>query len=192
MLDNTLRRHLWDHFEILGMAQSELVSIFEVNGALQTFSAKVNVAKAFDFISKETADSINLVRKLRNNHAAHTDEDFSFSEPYAKELLDHLAAKAQDVDALRAVARGAGMGDDRILFALGIARLSMQITADSNDFKRLRTEGLKATRGLKPVGLPLVMTISGEAAREVLKANGREADYVPGMKIEMTFDGNLV
>lgn len=58
--------------------------LFGSNGALSSFSQRIQIARAFGFISKDTAVGLNLIRKVRNDFA-HNPLDASYDESPIRE-----------------------------------------------------------------------------------------------------------
>jgi hypothetical protein len=64
-----------------------LKEIFEGQGGLATFSAKIAMGRLMNFYSAETFSDLNIIRKIRND-AAHATQPFSFrNEPHRNRAL---------------------------------------------------------------------------------------------------------
>lgn len=69
--------------------QSASHELFSSNGPLATFSQRISIGSAFGLISKNTADTLNYIRKIRN-HFAHYPLEASFDERPVSEWAQHL------------------------------------------------------------------------------------------------------
>jgi len=69
--------------------QSSSHELFSSNGPLATFSQRISIGRAFGILSKNTADTLNYIRKIRN-YFAHHPLDASFDESPVCEWVQHL------------------------------------------------------------------------------------------------------
>ena len=69
--------------------QSKTHELFSSNGPLATFSQRISIGKAFGILSKNTADTLNYIREIRN-HFAHHPLDASFDKSPVSEWVQHL------------------------------------------------------------------------------------------------------
>jgi hypothetical protein len=53
-------------------------SLLGINRPLSTFSSRINLALALQWIDSETADDLNTIRDIRNDFAHHLDHELSF------------------------------------------------------------------------------------------------------------------
>ena len=63
--------------------------LFGSNGPLSTFSQRILISEAFGLISKNTAETLNYIRKVRN-HFAHHPLDASFESSPVREWIEVL------------------------------------------------------------------------------------------------------
>jgi hypothetical protein len=65
--------------------------LFDYEGPIGSFSARIRVAYAFNLFGPETRDDLDLIRLIRNEFA-HSGRPFGFSEPLVKPVTDRLAS----------------------------------------------------------------------------------------------------
>ena len=105
-------QHLTDLFRERASSDASnntLDRLLEYPGALSSFSAKADVALAFGFLSTNTHESINVLRRIRND-AAHSKGNFALSNhrdrlsevlqlgPGMKEFITEMAARVISTD----------------------------------------------------------------------------------------------
>lgn len=90
-------------------SKNTLDRLLEYPGALSSFSAKADVALAFGLLSKNTHESINVLRRIRND-AAHSKRNFTLSNhrdrlrevlqlgPGMEEFITEMAARVISTD----------------------------------------------------------------------------------------------
>lgn len=74
-----------------------LKELYENNGPLSTFSAKIKIARAFGFIGDELAAEINKLRAIRNKFA-HTEKHLNLRSPEIVKLVSKLDTAKQHLD----------------------------------------------------------------------------------------------
>jgi DNA-binding MltR family transcriptional regulator len=68
--------------------------LFEGYGPLGSFSAKIDIARAFGFIGGDDAQLLHAIRAIRNEFA-HADEELHFHHATIKALVSKLPASAK-------------------------------------------------------------------------------------------------
>ena len=71
------------------MNSSDRRAVFDFNGPLGTFSSKILLAYAFNFIGPETRSDLDLIRLIKSRFA-HSRKPFDFSEPTIKPITDGI------------------------------------------------------------------------------------------------------
>ena len=89
MLDTRLSTIFEERFTQNKISKKLLKSIFSVLGPLGTFSSKIQLAYALNYISRKSHDDLELIRKLRNK-AAHTTSDMDFLNKEDSEMIEKL------------------------------------------------------------------------------------------------------
>lgn len=69
--------------------KSKEEDLFGSNGPLSTFSQRILISESFGLISKNTAETLNYIRKVRN-HFAHHPLDASFGSSPVREWIEVL------------------------------------------------------------------------------------------------------
>jgi DNA-binding MltR family transcriptional regulator len=86
-LDNRLAKLLRSKF----VSQHKLIdSLFDGQGGLSSFSAKISLAFAVGLISLPTAEDLHLIRKIRNDFA-HKPHSLSFQAPLIANYVSKLS-----------------------------------------------------------------------------------------------------
>lgn len=82
---------------------SKVEDLFWSNGPLSTFSQRILISEAFGFVSKNTADTLNYVRKIRNHFAHHPLEASFETSPIREwaEALRRLLELREDQEEIR-------------------------------------------------------------------------------------------
>ncbi|GGY11272.1 hypothetical protein GCM10007160_42860 [Litchfieldella qijiaojingensis] len=81
VLGNYLRHKMTD--------KSLAEELFNTNGPLSTFSQRIAVAQAYGFITRDTGETLNYIRKIRN-HFAHHPFEASFNESPVRDWTERL------------------------------------------------------------------------------------------------------
>jgi hypothetical protein len=68
--------------------------IFGANGALSTFSQRIDFSQAFGFLTKEQCAELRLIKKIRN-HFAHHPKNASFTDEKVKNWVDSLKSSME-------------------------------------------------------------------------------------------------
>ena len=89
--------------------------LFDYPGPLSTFGARNDLARAMGLTRHREFHAIEMLRRIRNRHAAHSAKQFSFADPEVKALCAEMA-KGED----RVPDRGRG---DRDVFLKAVAAL---------------------------------------------------------------------
>lgn len=87
MLEEMLARLIQAHMPKLSNRQKE--KLFQTRGPLASFSAKIDIAAAFDLISDDMRRQLHAVRDIRNAFA-HTTDDLNFDSDDAVKLMAKL------------------------------------------------------------------------------------------------------
>lgn len=90
-LENELRQLLADSF--VAMSKTDADKIFEFNGPLGTFSARIRIAFAGAIISVGSKNALHLVRRIRNDFT-HLETPLSFEEPMIAQRVLALLPEA--------------------------------------------------------------------------------------------------
>jgi hypothetical protein len=77
MIEDTLSQALENHLHHL--TSKELDALFEFNGPMGTFSAKIKSAQAFKIIDRATRNHIEMIREMRNA-CAHSQNGLTFKD----------------------------------------------------------------------------------------------------------------
>ena len=85
-LDAQLQKLIENHFINDKLANQE---IFDKNGSLSSFYAKIQIAYCLGLISKEIRHDLNMIRKIRNNFA-HEMFELSFEDKGIIDLCNKL------------------------------------------------------------------------------------------------------
>jgi DNA-binding MltR family transcriptional regulator len=94
MLEESLEKIFCAIFESQRASKTVQNSLFDSNGPLATFSAKIKLAYALGLISSDAYEDLERIRKLRNE-AAHTAKDFDF-------LNDSVGARLESLHRVQA------------------------------------------------------------------------------------------
>ena len=89
MLDTSLSDLFKAMFRPSTAPQQFIDSLFESGGPLNSLSAKARLARAFGYISQDTLEDLNAIRKLRNRFA-HTTEKTDFSNEEVAQIIENL------------------------------------------------------------------------------------------------------
>ncbi len=92
--DEVLARALRKELQRSEPSAKLLDKVFEFNGSLGTFSARIDMARCLGLINEHLYADIHCIRKLRNE-AAHQWFDFKFTEDYVKKFIDPLQSHLQ-------------------------------------------------------------------------------------------------
>jgi DNA-binding MltR family transcriptional regulator len=117
-LDKTLRMLL--EWRAKGASKKLKDDLFDGNGPIATFSAKISVSYAFGFITQDDYKNLGLVRKVRNAFA-HSDDFVNFETPGIRKLMGAPGKPGKDIftNASDAAMRGLQKQlDDAILASL--------------------------------------------------------------------------
>lgn len=86
-----LEAHLGNYLQTKMADPSLTNDMFGSNGALSTFSQRVQVAQAFGFLSSKVCSQLRLIAKIRN-HFAHHPKDAKFDADPVKSIVASLKA----------------------------------------------------------------------------------------------------
>lgn len=81
-----------------GLSKKSHKTLFEGMAPLSSFSSRIYLARALDFISEEQAAELHKIRNIRNQFA-HNNEPLDFENQRIKDMVSNLArAKRKDYD----------------------------------------------------------------------------------------------
>jgi DNA-binding MltR family transcriptional regulator len=82
MIDFMLQVFLFERMRTIGSGLRD--KLFDGNGPLSTFSAKIDIAYAFNFIDKKTYETLKFLKEVRN-HIAHSPHLMEFNVSHLPE-----------------------------------------------------------------------------------------------------------
>lgn len=156
LLEDALVTKLKNSMSLEQMSQKQVKDVFDLNGPLSNFSAKISIAFAFGLIDKKTFDDLQIVRKLRNKFA-HSSTELSFDDEEVKSQINNMFtfrfAKAQF--SRRFTPNQDGAVDEWKMRADGYIRLNK--AAFSIAVRNLSTRIVHSStiREMKKYGMPL-------------------------------------
>lgn len=103
--------------------------LFKGNGALSTFSSRIMLCFALDYISENTYRDLNLVRRIRN-HFAHNIETASFEDPEVHSRCAELSLVKQT---LKSGQEEYLPQDARSQFLISVGIMNQRITKEFRD-----------------------------------------------------------
>lgn len=86
-----VENHLGLYLKSRMIDQSVAERMFSSEGALSTFSHRIDLAQAFGFLSKQQCEDLNLIKKIRN-YFAHHPKKASFSKKPISDWVHNLVA----------------------------------------------------------------------------------------------------
>lgn len=89
-IENVLEKIFEAWFKGVGTLSKKIQKdVFDFTGPLGTFSAKITLSRALGIIESKLYSDLQKIRKIRN-HAAHSNDDFSLSDPEMKEIVSSM------------------------------------------------------------------------------------------------------
>ncbi|MFT3736914.1 MAG: MltR family transcriptional regulator [Rhodocyclaceae bacterium] len=93
--------------------------LFASEGALSSFSQRIDLAQAFGFLSKVQCDDLHLIKKIRN-HFAHHPKEASFDKQPVSDWVNNLIASKTKMRGPDGSLINVGDAKDRYLISAGM------------------------------------------------------------------------
>lgn len=120
-LESILRRYMIPH--------KNVDSLFESNGPLATFSAKIDMAHCLGLVSGHVCKELHIIRRIRND-CAHTHQPVAFSDPATRSRIESLPdlsfflqGELQQTEEGRQLLKESRLSDPRRLWEMAIGFL---------------------------------------------------------------------